>query len=62
MKTRNFRDYLALFLAVLVFPGTWILQGLGMIDLPGEVLGVTVSIETMVALFYFRKKNQEPTP
>ena len=52
---KNFRDLLALLVAVIIFPALWILQGLDVIDLPGEIIGATVSIETMIAIFYFRK-------
>ena len=63
MKTKNFRDYLALFVGVLVIPGLWLLQGIGIIDLNGaEVIGATITIETTIIMFYFRKKNTEPTP
>jgi len=59
---RNFRNLLALLVAVIVFPGIWVMQGLGILVLPGEIIGVTVSIETMIAVFYFRKKGTEDIP
>lgn len=59
MLIKNFRNLLALLIAVVVFPAIWVLQGLGMLTLPGEIIGVTVSIETMIFVFYFRKKGQE---
>ena len=55
----NFRDLLALLIAVIVFPAIWIMQGKGMLTLPGEVLGATIVIETTIAYFYFRKANSE---
>ena len=56
---KNFRNLLALLIAVIVFPGIWVLQGLGMLALPGEVLGATIAIETLVGQFYFRKASTE---
>ena len=53
---RNFRNLLALLVAVGIFPAIWVLQGLGIINLPGEVIGMTIAGETLVLMFYFRKK------
>ncbi len=53
---KNFNDLLAVLLAVIVFPFMWIVQGLGYLNIPEGVIGATVSIETMIAVFYFRKK------
>lgn len=61
MKIQNFRDILALCIGVIVFPATWILQGIGVVTLPGEVIGATISIETLIAQFYFRKATPEET-
>lgn len=52
---KNFRDLLAILVGVVVFPGIWIGQGLGYLNLPGEVIGATIAIETLVGQFYFRK-------
>ena len=54
---KNFRNLFALLIGVLVFPGIWIMQGLGWLTLPGEVLGATIAIETLIGQFYFRKAN-----
>ena len=59
---KNFRNLLALLVAVIVFPAIWIGQGLGMLVLPGEILGATIAIETLIAQFYWRKANTEETP
>lgn len=59
---KNFRNLLALLVAVIVFPGVWVMQGLGLLALPGEVLGATIAIETLIGQFYFRKANAEETP
>lgn len=56
---KNFRDLLALLVAVIVFPAIWVLQGLGWMQLPGEVLGATIAIETLIGQFYFRKAQAE---
>ncbi len=53
---RNFRDTLAILVGVVIFPGIWIGNGLGFLALPGEVIGATIAIETLIAQFYFRKK------
>lgn len=56
---KNFRNLLALLIGVIVFPAIWVLQGLGYLALPEAVIGATIAIETLVAQFYFRKKNEE---
>lgn len=53
---KNFRDILAILVAVVIFPGIWIGSGLGLLNLPGEIIGATIAIETLIANFYFRKK------
>lgn len=55
MKQWNFNEVLAVLLGVLVLPGIWIGLGFGMISLPGEVVGATISIETLIANYFFRK-------
>ncbi len=57
---KNQRDLLSVLLGVVILPGIWILQGAGIIAVPEIVLGATVSIETMIAMFYFRKA-EKPT-
>jgi len=44
---------------VIVFPGLWALQGLGIVNIPEGVIGATIAIETLIAQFYFRKKEGE---
>ena len=56
---KNFRNLLALLIGVIVFPGIWIMQGIGVMNLPGEVLGATIALETLIGQFYFRKANTE---
>ena len=54
---RSFRAGLGLLLAVVVIPGLWVLQALGRITLPGEVIGASIAVWTLVAQFYFRKSG-----
>jgi len=60
---KNFRNLLAILLGVIVIPGIWVLQGIGVLDLSGlEIMGATVVIETLIAQFYWRKaQKDEPT-
>jgi hypothetical protein len=60
MNIRNFRDVLAIFLGVIVFPLIWVLQGIGTINIPEGVIGATIAIETLIAQFYFRKAQDKP--
>ena len=57
---KQFRDTLAVAIGVVVFPTIWILHGLGILSLPGEILGATIAIETLIAQFYFRKAQSNP--
>lgn len=52
---KKFNDVLAVLLGVIVIPGLWVGVGAGWLAVPELVLGVTVSIETMIAIYYFRK-------
>jgi len=56
---KNHRDLLSILLGVVVLPAVWIMQGIGYLTLPGEVIGATIAIETLIAQFYFRKANSE---
>ena len=56
---KNFNNLLALILLVGIFPALWILAGLSIINLNGEVLGATIAGFTLVLQFYFRKKEGE---
>lgn len=57
----NFRDILAIALGAVVFPAIWVLEGLGYMELPGEILGATIAIETLIAQFYYRKATSSGT-
>jgi len=56
---KNFRDLFTILVGVIVFPGLWALQGLGIVNIPEGVIGATIAIETLIAQFYFRKKEGE---
>ena len=56
---KNHRDLLSILLGVVVLPAVWVMQGIGYLTLPGEVIGATIAIETLIAQFYFRKANSE---
>ena len=53
---KGINDLLALLVTVLVFPVLWVLDGRGVISLPGEVLGATIAAFTLIVQYYFRKK------
>jgi len=57
---KNQRDLLSVLLGVAVIPCIWIAQGLGYLNLPGEVIGATIAAETLVVQFYFRKAENTP--
>jgi hypothetical protein len=57
---KKINDLLALIIMTVTFPGLWILQGRGIIQLPGEILGGTIAAFTLITQFYFRKKNGTP--
>ncbi len=56
MLLKNFRDLLAILIGGVVFPGLWALQVIGYLNIPEGVIGATISIETTITMFYFRKK------
>ena len=53
---KGINELLALLVTVLVFPVLWVLDGCGVISLPGEVLGATIAAFTLIVQYYFRKK------
>lgn len=61
---KNFNDVLALLLAVIVFPAIWILTSLKVFAVPDIVIGATITIETLIAQYYFRRAppNDKTTP
>lgn len=58
---KNQRDLLALVL-ILTMVLVWILQGNGYIILPGEIIGASITIMTLIVQFYFRKSNKPELP
>ena len=59
---KNFRNLLALLVGVVVFPAIWILQGLGMLNLAGEIIGAMIAGETLILQFYFRRTQEGEKP
>lgn len=55
-------DLLALLLLVLLIPLLWALQGRGIINLPGEVIGATIAVWTLIAQYYFRRAPPPKPP
>ena len=55
---KNQRDLLSILLGVVVIPGIWVAQGMGLLALPGEVIGATIVLWTLVGQFYFRKAEK----
>ena len=58
---KNHRDLLSILLGVVVLPAIWVMQGLGYLALPGEVIGATITGETLIIQFYFRKATSQET-
>ena len=52
----KFRNGLAVGLIIMI-PSIWVTQGMGLLTLSGEVVGVTIAMFTLVVNFYFRKKE-----
>jgi hypothetical protein len=60
--SKNINNILALMMLIVVFPILWILDGSGIIKLPGEVLGATIAAFTLIIQFYFRKRSSSEPP
>ena len=58
MRIKTFRDVLALLTLIVIIPTLWVLQGLGYLNMPGEVIGATIMGWGLVLNFYFRKKTE----
>lgn len=56
---KKFRDLLALLTLIVIIPGLWVAEGLGYLNLPGQVEGATIMAWGLLLQFYFRKKPQE---
>jgi len=57
----EFNNKLAMVLGASVIPALWIVQGLDIVELPGEVIGATIAAFTLIVQYYFRKKPEEGT-
>jgi hypothetical protein len=53
---KRVNDLIALLTLTLILPGLWILNGRGIIQLTGEVIGATIAAFTLIIQYYFRKK------
>lgn len=58
MKWSRFNEQLGL-VAIVGIPVLWILHGVGVVVLPGEILGGTLAGWMLVLQFFFRKKESE---
>jgi hypothetical protein len=52
---KNHRDLLSVLIGIVLIGGLWIVNGRGIITLPGEVVGATIAAFTLIVQFYFRK-------
>jgi len=55
---KNFRNLLAIVLMVLIIV-LWVIHGLGILTLQGEVTGASIAVWMLITQFYFRKKTEE---
>uniref|UniRef100_A0A6H1ZTV2 Holin n=1 Tax=viral metagenome TaxID=1070528 RepID=A0A6H1ZTV2_9ZZZZ len=55
----KFNNKFALVIAASIIPGLWIVNGTGLITLPGEIIGATIAAFTLIVQYYFRKKVGE---
>jgi len=53
----NFRNILALLAFIGIIPVLWVLNGAGIINVGETVVGATIAVWTLIAQFYFRKKE-----
>jgi len=53
---KNFKNMLALILSLVII-AMWVAQGMSLVDMPGEVVGASIAVWTMIAQYYFRKKG-----
>lgn len=54
---KGINDLLAILTVVVIIPGLWIVNGLGAVNLPGEIIGATIMGWTLILQFYFRRKE-----
>jgi len=52
---RKFKDLLTLGTLWGVTPTLWVLQGLRIVEFPGEITGATIVTWTLLFQYYFRK-------
>jgi len=51
---KKFNDTMAIIVVGAIF-ALWILQGIDVVTLPGEVIGATIAGFTLIIQFYFRR-------
>ena len=54
----NFRNVLAALGFIGIIPALWILDGAGIVSLRPETSGAAIVVWTLIAQFYFRKKEE----
>ena len=57
----KYNNLLATALAVGIIPILWAAQGAGWLILPEAVVGATITLETTIVYFYFRKSPPTTT-
>ena len=53
---KQFNDLLALITLIVIIPGMWVADGLGLLEINGAVIGATIMGWTLVLQYYFRRK------
>jgi hypothetical protein len=54
---KRINDLLALLVLVVIVPLFWILDGLKILSMNGEVMGASIAGWTLILQYYFRKKS-----
>ena len=53
---KKFNDLLALITLIIIIPGLWVVSGLKIVTLPGEIIGSTIMAWGLILQYYFRRK------
>jgi len=56
---KNINDLGFLVFGCGIIPALWILHGRGVIALPEIVLGATITLESLIVQFFYRKRKEE---
>ena len=54
----NFKDILAAACIIIVIPALWVVQGLGYVQLDGEVIGATIMAWGLILRDYFNARTK----